>query len=209
MKVLLVDDHPIVRQGIKQILSQVRTITDVGEAETAEEAMDKIRHEQWDIIILDINLPDRSGFDLLKELRRAFPELPIVMLTLHAEEQFAVRSLRAGASGYLTKEASPEELIRAVQRAATGRRYISPALAQKVALGWDSGLAQSPHDTLSDREFQVLRMIASGQTATEIAENLLLSVKTISTYRSRILEKLNLQTNAEIIRYAIEHNLVE
>jgi two-component system, NarL family, invasion response regulator UvrY len=208
MKVLLVDDHPVVIQGVSQILSQLNEINDIGEACNGAEALAQLAAETWDVVILDINLPDISGFDLLKQIKRSQPRLPVIMLTLHAEEQFATRSLKAGASGYLTKESAPDELVHAVSRVLQGGKYISPELAHRVALSWEKGQKVDPHELLSDREFQILRMIAGGFTATEIAEKLLLSVKTVSTYRSRVLEKLNLGSNAEIIRYAIEHHLV-
>jgi two-component system, NarL family, invasion response regulator UvrY len=210
MKVLLVDDHPVVIQGIRLILSQMSEIAEIGEAYNGSQALAKINGEAWDVVVLDINLPDVSGFDLLKQIKRSRPQLPVVMLTLHAEEQFATRTLKAGASGYLTKEAAPDELIRALTKVRDGGKYISPELAHKVALSWERGQKkQGLHERLSDREFQILRMIAGGYTASEIAEKLLLSVKTVSTYRSRVLEKLGLGSNAEIIRYAIEHHLVE
>jgi two-component system, NarL family, invasion response regulator UvrY len=207
--VLLVDDHPVVIQGIKQILAGMSEINHIGEAHNAAEALAKVNSEAWDIVVLDINLPDGSGFDVLKAVKRSHPRLPIIMLTLHSEAQFAARSLKAGASGYLTKEAAPEELVRALKKVLNGGRYISPELAHRVALGWEGGNKQEPHQLLSDREYQILHMIAGGYTATQIAEKLLLSVKTVSTYRSRVLEKLGLGSNAEIIRYAIEHQLVE
>jgi two-component system, NarL family, invasion response regulator UvrY len=209
MKVLLVDDHPVVIQGVKEILSQMNEIENIGEAGNGAEALSQLNGTAWDVVILDINLPDISGFDLLKQIKRTRPRLPVIMLTLHAEEQFAARSLKAGASGYLTKETAPDELVHAVSRVLQGGKYISPELAHRVALSWEKGHGARPHELLSDREFQILRMIAGGLTATEIAEKLLLSVKTVSTYRSRVLDKLSLSSNAEIIRYAIEHHLVE
>jgi two-component system, NarL family, invasion response regulator UvrY len=209
MKLLLVDDHPIVIQGVKQILSQMSEIDAIGEAHDAAEAFARLKGESWDVVVLDISLPDLSGFEVLKEIKRAHPGLPVIFLTLHSEEQFATRSLRAGASGYLTKEAAPDELIHALKKVLNGGKYISQEMAHKVALGWQRRDRQDAHERLSDREFQIMRMIAGGYTATEIAEKLLISVKTVSTYRSRVLEKLGLASNAEIIRYAIEHHLVE
>jgi DNA-binding NarL/FixJ family response regulator len=209
IKVLIADDHPIVRQGLRQILSGIPDMEVVGEAINAQETLDQVRAGGWDVLVLDITMPDRSGFDILKELKHEQPDLPVLVLTIHGEEQLAVRVLRAGASGYLTKENAPAELVKAIRKVVGGRKYISSSLAETLAAGLDASSDRPRHKALSDREFQVMQMMAGGKTLAEIAETLSLSAKTVSTYRTRLLEKMNLTTNAEIIRYAIENGLVE
>jgi DNA-binding NarL/FixJ family response regulator len=209
IKVLIADDHPIVRQGLRQILAGIPDMAVAGEAVNAQETLDQVRAGGWDVLVLDITMPDRSGFDILKELKHEQPDLPVLVLSIHAEEQFAVRVLKAGASGYLTKENAPAELVKAIRKVVGGGKYISPSLAETLAAGLDTASERPRHETLSDREFQVMQMMASGKTLAEIAETLSLSAKTISTYRTRLLEKMNLKTNAEIIRYAIENELIE
>jgi DNA-binding NarL/FixJ family response regulator len=209
IKVLIADDHPIVRQGLRQILSDIPDMEVAGEAVNGQEALDRVRAGDWDVLVLDITMPDRSGFDILKELKHEQPHLPVLVLSIHAEEQFAVRVLKAGASGYLTKENAPDELVKAIRKVVGGGKYISRSLAETLAFSLDVTSGGPLHETLSDREFQVMRLIASGKTLTEIAETLSLSAKTISTYRTRLLDKLNLKTNAEVIRYAIENGLIE
>jgi DNA-binding NarL/FixJ family response regulator len=209
IKVLIADDHPIVRQGLRQILSETDDMMVAGEAVNGQEALAQVRAGGWDALVLDITMPDRSGFDILKELKHDQPLLPVLVLSIHAEEQFAVRVLKAGASGYLTKENAPAELVKAIRKVVSGGKYISPALAETLAFGLEVASDRPRHETLSDREFQVMQLMASGKTVTEIAEALYLSAKTVSTYRSRLLEKLNLKSNAEITRYAIENGLVE
>jgi len=209
IKVLIADDHPIVRQGLRQILTGTADMVVAGEAVNGQEALEQVRAGGWDVLVLDITLPDRSGFDILKEVKREQPNLPVLMLSIHAEEQFAVRLLKAGASGYLTKENAPDELVKAIRNVMSGGKYISPGLAETLAFGLDAASGRPRHETLSDREFQVMQLMASGKTPMEIAEVLSLSAKTVSTYRTRLLEKLNLKTNAELIRYAIEHGLIE
>ena len=209
IKVLIADDHPIVRQGLRQILSGVSDMKVAGEAVNAQETLDQVRAGEWDVLVLDITMPGRSGFDILKELKHEQPSLPVLVLSIHAEEQFAVRVLKAGASGYLTKENAPDELIKAIRKVVSGGKYISRGLAESLAFGLDTDSARPQHEALSDREFQVMRLMTAGKTLAEIAETLSLSAKTVSTYRTRLLEKLNLKTNAEIIRYAIENRLIE
>jgi two-component system invasion response regulator UvrY len=211
IKVLIADDHPIVRQGLRQILSGIPDMEVAGEAINAQETLDQVRAGGWDVLVLDITMPDRSGFDILKELKHEQPDLPVLVLTIHGEEQLAVRVLRAGASGYLTKENAPAELVKAIRKVVGGGKYISSSLAETLAAGLDADASsdQPRHKALSDREFQVMQMMAGGKTLAEIAETLSLSAKTVSTYRTRLLEKMNLTTNAEIIRYAIENGLVE
>lgn len=209
IKVLIADDHPIVRQGLRQILSGVFDMRVAGEAVDGHETLAQVRAGGWDVLVLDITMPGRSGFDILKELKHQQPDLPVLVLSIHAEEQFAVRVLKAGASGYLTKENAPTELIKAIRKVVSGGKYISRGLAESLAFGLDADSDRPPHEALSDREFQVMQLMAGGKTLAEIADELSLSAKTVSTYRTRLLEKMNLKTNAEIIRYAIEHGLVE
>jgi DNA-binding NarL/FixJ family response regulator len=209
IKVLIADDHPIVRQGLRQILSDVPDMAVTGEAINGQETLDQVRAGGWDVLVLDITMPDHSGLDILKELKLEQPQLPVLVLSIHAEEQLAVRVLKAGASGYLTKENAPAELIKAIRKVVSGGKYISPALAESLAFGLDTTANRPRYETLSDREFQVMQFIANGKTLAEIADTLSLSAKTVSTYRTRLLEKMKLKTNAEIIRYAIENGLIE
>jgi len=209
IKVLIADDHPIVRQGLRQILSEIPDMKVAGEAVNAQETLDQVRAGDWDVLVLDITMPGRSGFDILKELNHSQPDLPVLVLSAHAEEQFAVRVLKTGASGYLTKENAPAELIKAIRKVVGGGKYVSRNLAETLAAGLNATSDGPRHKALSDREFQVMQMMAGGKTLAEIAEVLSLSAKTVSTYRTRLLEKMNLKTNAEIIRYAIENGLIE
>lgn len=208
IRVLIADDHSVVREGIKQILNGTSEIKVVDEASNGEEVMRKARTVEWDVLILDISMPGRSGFDILLDLQSELPHRPVLVLSMHAEDQYARRVLKAGASGYLTKESVPEELIKAIRKVVDGGKYVSPGLAEQLAFEVGSPASLTPHETLSDREFQVLRMIAGGQSVSQIALELSLSVKTVSTYRARILEKMNLATNADLIHYAIDNKLV-
>ena len=208
-KALLVDDHAVVRNGLKKILEEQPGEIEFGEAATADEAIKLVREQAWDIVILDISLGGgRNGLDTLKELKQIRPRLQVLILTMHSEEQYARRSFRSGAAGYITKDSPRAELIRAVSKVMEGGKYVSPALAEKLVADIQKDTDQPPHETLSDREFQILQMIASGKTVTNIAEELALSVKTVSTYRARVLEKTGMRNNAELIRYAIENHLV-
>ncbi len=209
LKVLIADDHAVVRQGLKQILADSFRHATFGEARNAQEALEHVWSKKWDIVILDINMPGRSGLDALKELRNARPSLPVLVLSVYPEDQFAIRVLKAGASGYMGKESAPEDLIRAIHKVLAGGRYVSATLAEKLAQSLSVPTAQAPHETLSNREYEVLSMIAAGITVKQIALKLSLSAKTISTYRTRILEKMGLKTTAELIHYAIQNNLVE
>lgn len=208
IRIAVADDHAIVREGFKQILSDCPDIQVAGEAKNGKDVLDLLRKDKFDAVVLDISLPDRSGLDILKEIRKTHPALPVLILTMHAEEQYAMRVFKAGASGYLTKESAPEQLVNAVQKVASGGKYISPQLAEKLVGDLGSDSLRPPHETLSDREFQVLCYLASGKTAGQIAAELDLSVKTVSTYRTRILEKMRLSNNAELIHYAIQNGLV-
>lgn len=209
INILIADDHPIVRQGLRHILSAVSDMKVAGEAVNAQETLEQVRAGKWDVLVLDITMPGRSGFDILKELRHQQPELPILVLSIHAEEQLAVRILKAGASGYVTKENAPDELVKAIRKVVGGGKYISRSLAESLASGLDTDSARPRHEDLSDREFQVMQLMATGKKLAEIADELSLSPKTISTYRTRLIEKLNLKTNAEVIRYALENGLIE
>ena len=209
IKILIADDHAVVRQGLKQILGEVPDMTVVGEATNGLEVLEKARAVDWDVLVLDIAMPGRSGFDILLELQAEKPNQPILVLSMHAEDQYALRVLKAGASGYLTKESVPEELIRAIRKVVGGGKYVSPTLAEKLAFEIGAPSDRLPHEALSDREFQVMRLIASGRTVIQIAEELSLSVKTVSIYRARVLLKMDLKTNADLIHYAIQHRLIE
>lgn len=209
IKILIADDHAIVRRGLKQILTETADMVVAGEAHNGQELLEKMRSDQWDVVVLDISMPGRGGLDILKQLKSERPKLPVLMLTIHPEDQYAVRVLRAGASGYLTKESAPDHLVEAIRKVARGGKYISPHLAERLAFSLESISERPLHEALSDREFQVLRLIASGKTVKEIGEELSLSVKTISTYRTRILEKMKMKNNAEMTHYAIQQKLVE
>lgn len=208
IEILIVDDHAVVRTGLKQILSEISDMTIADEACDAKEALDKIRTNNYSVVVLDIALPGKSGLDALKEIKSERPELPVLILSMYPEDQYAIRVLKSGAAGYMTKESAPEELVKAVRIVADGRKYISPSVAERLASQLDFAGQKELHEMLSDREYQVLCMIASGKPPGEIAEELSLSVKTISTYRSRILEKMNLSNNAELTTYAIQKRLI-
>jgi two-component system, NarL family, invasion response regulator UvrY len=209
LRILVVDDHPIVRTGLRQTLADAPEVGEVGEAATPQRALDLVREREWDAVILDIGLPGRGGLDVLKEIKRELPRLPVLILSMHSEDQFGVRALRAGAAGYLTKEAAPENLVNAIRRVAAGGRYISQELADRLADEIRAGAPLPLHASLSDREFDVLCLIASAHTVGDIAERLSLSVKTVSTYRARILEKMHLKNNAELMQYAITNHLLD
>jgi DNA-binding NarL/FixJ family response regulator len=209
IRVLIADDHAVVRQGLKQILQDTHEMVVAGEATNGREALEKARAETWDVVVLDISLPDRSGLEVLKQLKAEWPGLPVLVLSMYTEDQYAMRVLKAGASGYLTKDSAADEVVEAVHRAARGGRYVSPLLAEKLAFEIGDDSSKLPHEMLSDREFQVLRMIAAGKAVKEIAAELSLSAKTITTYRARLLQKMHFATNAELIRYAIQNGLVD
>ena len=209
IRVLIADDHAVVRQGLKQILGRAPGMMAAGEATNGQEALAMIRAENWDVVVLDISMPDRSGLDVLKEIKAERPHLPVLMLSMYAEEQYAMRVLKAGASGYLSKESTADELVKAIAKVVAGGRYVSPSLAEKLAFEMGGDSSKLPHETLSDREFQVLRLIAAGKSVKDIAAELSLSAKTISTYRARLLEKLNLGNNAELMHYAAQNHLID
>jgi DNA-binding NarL/FixJ family response regulator len=209
IKILIADDHPVVRQGLKQILSEEPDMGNLGEAQNSQEVLELVRKQDWDIVILDITMPGRGGLDVLKELKHERPKLPVLILSVHPEDQYAVRALRAHASGYMTKDSAPEELVKAIRKILGGGKYISSTLAERLAFDLESGTEKPLHETLSDREHQVMVMMTSGKTVSEIAEEMSLSVKTISTYRTRILEKMGMKTNSELMHYAIKNKLVD
>jgi two-component system invasion response regulator UvrY len=209
IRVLIADDHAVVRQGLKQILQDSHEMVVAGEATNGREALEKARAETWDVVVLDISMPDRNGLEVLKQLKAERPGLPVLVLSMYSEDQYAVRVLKAGASGYLTKDSAADELVEAVHRAVRGGRYVSQTLAEKLAFEIGADPSKLPHEMLSDREFQVLRMMGAGKTIKGIAAELSLSDKTISTYRARILQKMRYTTNAELIRYAVENRLVD
>jgi DNA-binding NarL/FixJ family response regulator len=208
IRVLIADDHAVVRRGLLQILEDESDLTSAGEASTAGEVLAAVRQDNIDVLVLDIAMPGGGGLEVLRQLQDLRPELPVLVLSVHAEKQYAARVLRAGAAGYLTKESAPEQLVDAIRRLAAGRKHITPSVAALLAERLEAHHG-APHEALSDREFQVMRMLASGDTVGDIAEHLSLSAKTISTYRARILRKLHLDTTADIIRYALDHELVD
>ena len=209
MRILIADDHAVVRQGLKQILADKFPAAEFGEAGNAGEVMDFVWKQEWDIAVLDITMPGRSGLDALKDLRQARPKLPVLVLSAHPEDQYAMRVLKAGASGYMTKDRAPEELVEAVKKVLDGGKYVSPMLAEKLAVHLQTDTERPVHETLSDREFQVLRMIATGKALKEIAAELSLSEKTVGTYHTRLLEKMRMHSDVELTRYAIESRLVD
>ncbi len=209
VNVIIADDHPIVRQGLKQILSEEPDFAAFGEAQNSHEVLELIRKQDWDIVVLDITMPGRGGLDVLREIRHERPKLPVLILSIHPEDQYAVRALKAGASGYLTKESAPKDLVQAIRKILRGGKYVSPTLAEKLAFDLESEAEKPLHETLSDREFQVMLMIASGKTMSAIAEEMSLSIKTVSTYRARILEKMGMKTNADLTHYVFRNRLID
>jgi DNA-binding NarL/FixJ family response regulator len=209
IRVFIADDHAIVREGLKQILAEQRDIVVAGEAENGLDAIKLFRKSRCHVMLLDISMPDRNGIEVLKQIKQERPELAVLMLSMHREDQYAIRALKAGAAGYLTKQSAPRELVTAIRQVAGGQKYVSATLAQALASQVGADHDAPPHDSLSDREFQTLTMIASGKTVSEIARELSLSVKTVSEYRARLLAKMNLKTSAELTHYAIKNQLVE
>ncbi len=209
MKVLIADDHAVVRRGLIQLLADEYPAVSVGEARDAAEVLQLARERDWDIVILDISMPGRSGLEVLKELKQQLPKVPVLILTSHPEEQYAVRVLKAGAAGYMTKESAPEHLIEGIKKVTRGGRYVSPRLAELLAASIGTDRERPPHESLSDREYRVLCLIGSGKTVGEIAAALSLSVKTVSTYRARLLEKMGMKNNAELTHYALKNGLVD
>ena len=208
MKILIADDHIVVRLGIKQILADAFKQAKFGEASNGQEVLELIWRETWDAVVLDVTMPGRSGLEILTEIKRDRPKLPVLMLSMHPEDQFAIRLLKAGASGYMTKESAPAELVGAMRKALSGGRYISATLAEKMAELIGTDVQKEPHERLSDREFLILRLIGSGKAVGGIARELGLSAKTVSTYRARLLQKMSLTNNAELVHYAFQHQLL-
>lgn len=208
IRVLIADDHAIIREGLKKIIAKTSDIVVADEAKNAQEVLEKVRTNNYDVVLLDIKMPGRSGLDILEEVKSELPKLPFLILSIFPESQYAVRALRIGASGYMTKSSAPSELIEAIRKVSRGRKYISSSLAEKLAFDLETDSKKAPHETLSNREYQVMCMLAIGKTVIEIATELSLSTKTISTYRARVLEKLKMKNNAELAHYATRNKLV-
>ena len=209
IKILVADDHAIVREGLKQIVAEESDMIVAGEAPNATELFTFINNESWDIIVLDINMPGKSGLEALKEIKIQHPKIPVLILSMFGEDQYGIRAIKAGASGYLKKVSAPNELVSAIRKIVNGGKYINPSLAEKLANIVDKRSSELPHDYLSDREYQIMCSIASGKSAEEIADELALSIHTIYTYRNRILEKMSLKSNVELTQYAIQNKLIE
>lgn len=209
IKIVIADDHDIVRAGLKQIISDSRDMKVTGESGNAEQLIELVKKHDYDVVLLDLKMSGMNGLDAIKHIKLLKPDLPVIVLSMHAEDQYAVRTIRAGASGYITKETASENLIAAIKKAVAGGRYISPALAESLADSIALGGNEVPHDALTDREFQVMCMIASGRSVSDIASELFLSVKTISTYRQRTLSKMNMKNNSELTHYVIKNNLLD
>lgn len=208
LRILITDDHAVVRRGLKQVLEEEFDQVVFGEAQNTREMLEHLQKKAWDVVILDITLPGRSGLEVLGELKLTHPNLPVLVLSMHPEDQYGIRVLKSGASGYMTKESAPDEIVMAIRKVLRGGKYVSPSLAERLAFNLEVNGEKPLHEALSDREYEVMLMIASGKTLTEIAQKLDLSIKTVSTYRTRILEKMKMQNNAELIRYAIKNQLV-
>lgn len=209
IKILIADDHAIVRRGLKEIISETPDMLVAAEAESGCAAIQKVEENNYDVILLDISMPGKNGLDILKQIKRKNPKLPILMLSVHPEEQYAVRSFRAGASGYLTKGSAPDELIAAIRKISKGGKFVNASLAERLVYELEPNNDKPRHQMLSDREYQVMCMFASGKTLKETAEELALSIQTISTYKTRILDKMGMHSIAEVIRYAVQYGLVE
>lgn len=208
LRILIADDHAVVRKGLRQILTEEFLTAHIADVTDADELFNRVLKDEWDIVITDISMPGRSGLEVLQQIREHYPKLPVLVLSVHPEDQYAIRVMRAGASGYLNKESASEELVKAVHRVLLGKKYITPELAEKLAETLDQDAERLPHEQLSDREFEVMRQLAAGRAVSEIAERLSLSPTTVSTYRARILTKMNAKTNADLTRYAMEHKLL-
>ena len=209
MRILIADDHALVRRGLREILTEEFPEAQFGEAETVPQTLQQIHSRKWDVVVLDITMPDGSGLDVLNDVKTTLPNLPVLVLSMHPEEQYALRALKAGAAGYLTKETATEELVAAVRKVLAGQKYLSPSLTERLAANLSTETEGPLHQALSDREYQVMLMIASGKTVSEVAEELSLSVKTVSTHRWHILRKMGMKTNADLMRYAMETGLLD
>lgn len=208
IKILIADDHTVVRKGLRQILLEGFPAAQIEEVADAEEMIKKVINGEWDVVISDLSMPGRSGLEALQQIKQINSKLPVLILSIHPEEQYALRVLKAGASGYLSKDMAPDELVNAVQRVMLGKKYITASIAEKLAAVFDQDSDKSPHEYLSDREFSVLKLLATGRSVSEIAESLFLSVTTVSTYRARIMAKMNMKNNADLTLYAIENKLI-
>ncbi|HEV3411792.1 MAG TPA: response regulator transcription factor [Puia sp.] len=208
LRILIADDHTVVRKGLRQILLEEYPSAQITETADAATLFMKVLREEWDVVITDISMPDKSGLEVLQQIRRDHPRLPVLILSAHSEDQYAIRALKAGANGYLCKDSASEELVFAIRRILLGKKYITSSLAEKLAFHLDQETDHLPHESLSDREFEVMKFLASGKVVSEIASQLCLSVTTISTYRARILTKMNMKTNYDLTRYAMENNLL-
>jgi DNA-binding NarL/FixJ family response regulator len=209
LKVLVADDFPLIRRGVRDLLVEGFQGAKIGEAGNFHEMLDLLRRKPWDVAVMDISMPGMNGLDALKQVKQEFPDLPVLVFSMHPEEQYAIRMFKAGADGYLTKVSAPEELVKAIKKVHQGGKYVSPSLGEVLAFTVKSDSEKPPHELLSDREYQVLCLIGSGKTVSEIADTTNLSVTTISTYRARILEKMRMKTNAELTRYVIQQGLEE
>jgi DNA-binding NarL/FixJ family response regulator len=208
-KAIIADDHVIIRKGIIHILGGCSELCEIDEADDGQDLLEKTRKKHYDLILLDISMPGRNGIEVLKQLRIEHPKIPVIILSIHSEEQYAIRAIKSGAAGYLTKEILPDKLVHAVETVLSGRKYITSSIAEQLANQFDEDMAKAPHERLTDREYEVLCKLASGVTITGIAQELYLSVKTISTYRHRILQKMNLKNNAELIKYCFDNKLAD
>lgn len=209
MNILIADDHPVVRQGLRQMLASETDLNVVGEARNGHEVVEISKRVEWDVAVLDYNMPGRTGLELVKELKQRHPGRPVLILSMYPEERYALRALKAGAAGYITKESASGELVNAIRKVAKGGRYVSATLGERLAQELAGDSERPVHERLSDREYQIMWMIASGKTVGEVAEQLFLSPNTVSTYRARILRKMNMKSNAELMHYAIAHHLVD
>jgi len=208
LRILIADDHTVVRKGLRQILLDEFPAAFIDEVPDAEELIKKVMNAKWDVVVSDLSMPGRSGLDALQQIKLSYPDLPVLILSIHPEEQYALRALKSGASGYLSKDTAPDELVKAVQKVLLGKKYISQAIAEKLANTFSSDAQLNPHESLSDREFDVMKLLANGKSVSEIAEMLSLSVTTVSTYRARVMVKMNLRSNSDLTKYAIENNLL-
>lgn len=208
LRILIADDHTVVRRGLKQIILEEFLSAQIEEVADAEDLLKKVFKEEWDVVVSDISMPGRSGLEILQQIKQQYPKLPVLILSVHPEDQYAVRVLKAGASGYLNKDSAPDELVKAIHQVLLGKKYITASIADRLAALLDQDTHKLPHESLSDREFEVLKLLAAGQSVSEIAERLALSVTTVSTYRARVLTKMNMKTNADLTLYAINNKLL-
>ena len=208
LRILIADDHTVVRKGLKQILLDEFPGAEIEEVADGGELVKKVMAAKWDVVVSDLSMPGRSGLEALQQIKISHPDLPVLILSIHPEEQYAIRALKSGAAGYLSKDTAPDELVKAVQKVLLGKKYISQAIAEKLANTFSSDVSMQPHENLSDREFDVMKLLANGRSVSEIAETLSLSVTTVSTYRTRVMTKMNLRSNSDLTKYAIENSLL-